>query len=58
VLSSSIGVGTSSEASWQGANGPDSRVSRSVLGSDGPVAGAGLSSVRAESCVVAILFLF
>jgi hypothetical protein len=51
-----MGVGTSLEVSWFGADGPDSRVRRSVSSADGPAFIAGLSVVPSESYTIVVLF--
>jgi hypothetical protein len=40
MLSSSVGIDASSEALWRGANGPGSRVGRSMMYTDGPASAA------------------
>ena len=51
-----MGVGALLEASWYGADDPDSRVGRFVTLTNDPSFIVGLSTVPAESCAVAILF--
>jgi hypothetical protein len=53
-----MGIDTSLEVSWCGADGPDSRVGRSVSSADGPAFIAGLFVVPAESCTIVVYFPF
>jgi hypothetical protein len=52
-----MGVGALLEASWYGADDPDSRVGQSTAGSDGLASRAGLSEVPIGTCIAAFLSL-